>query len=83
MLDSLILTPVGRFCVEAQQIFAEPIAAAETIARYVAKLTVKLCEELELRGLGARRLDLLFGLVDNRVQAIRVGTAQPVRDENR
>jgi protein ImuB len=69
--------------VEAQQIFAEPIAAAETIARYVAKLTLKLCEELELRGLGARRIDLLFGLVDNRVQAIRVGTAQPVRDVKR
>jgi protein ImuB len=69
--------------IEAQQIFAEPIAAAETIARYVAKLTVKLCEELELRGLGARRLDLIFGLVDNRVQAIRVGTAQPVRDVKR
>jgi protein ImuB len=69
--------------VEAQQIFAEPIGAAETIARYVAKLTAKLCEELELRGLGARRLDLLFGLIDNRVQAIRVGTAQPVRDVKR
>jgi protein ImuB len=69
--------------VEAHQIFAEPIGAAETIARYVAKLTAKLCEELELRGLGARRLDLLFGLVDNRVQAIRVGTAQPVRDVKR
>jgi protein ImuB len=69
--------------VEAQQISAEPIGAAETIARYVAKLTAKLCEELELRGLGARRLDLLFGLVDNRVQAIRVGTAQPVRDVKR
>jgi protein ImuB len=69
--------------VEVQQLFAEPIGAPETIARYVAKLTVKLCEELELRGLGTRRLDLLFGLVDNRVQAIRVGTAQPVRDMKR
>jgi protein ImuB len=69
--------------VEAQQLFAEPIGAPETIARYVAKLTAKLCEELELRALGARRLDLLFGLVDNRVQAIRVGTAQPVRDVKR
>jgi protein ImuB len=69
--------------VETQQIFAEPIGAAETITRYVAKLTAKLCEELELRGLGARRLDLLFGLVDNRVQAIRIGTAQPVRDVKR
>jgi protein ImuB len=69
--------------VETQQLFAEPIGAPETIARYVAKLTSKLCEELESRGLGARRLDLLFGLVDNRVQAIRVGTAQPVRDAKR
>jgi protein ImuB len=69
--------------IEAQQLFAEPIGAPETIARYVAKLTAKLCHELELRGLGARRLDLLFGLVDNRVQAIRVGTAQPVRDARR
>ena len=34
-------------------------------------------------GLGARRLDLLFGRVDNRVEAIRVGTAQPVRDVKR
>jgi len=69
--------------VEAQQLFAEPIAAPETIARYVAKLTLQLCQELELRGLGARRLDLVFGLVDNRVQAIRIGTAQPVRDGKR
>jgi protein ImuB len=69
--------------VEAQQIFAEPIAAPETIARYVAKLTARLCQELELRGLGARRLDLLFGLVDNRVQAVRIGTARPVRDVKR
>ena len=69
--------------VEAQQLFAEPIGAAETIARYIGKLTVQLCEALELRGLGARRLDLLFYLVDNRIQAIRVGTAQPVRDVKR
>jgi protein ImuB len=69
--------------VEVQQLFAEPIGAPETIARYVAKLTVQLCEELEARGLGARRLDLLFGLVDNRLQAIRIGTAQPVREVKR
>lgn len=69
--------------VEVQQLFAEPIAAAETIARYVAKLTAQLCEKLEARGLGARRLDLLFGLVDNRTHAIRVATAQPVRDVKR
>ena len=69
--------------VEVQQLFAEPIAAAETIARYVAKLTAQLCEKLKERGLGAKRLDLLFGLVDNRTQAVRVGMAQPVRDIKR
>jgi protein ImuB len=69
--------------VEAQQVFAEPIGAAETIARYVGKLTGTLCRELELRGLGARRLDLIFGLVDNHVQAVRIGTSQPVRDVKR
>ena len=42
--------------IEAQQLFAEPIGAAETIARYVGKLVAKLCEELEARGLGARRV---------------------------
>lgn len=69
--------------IEVQQVFAEPIGAAETIARYVAKLAGLLCAELEARGLGARQLDLLFALVDNRTQAIRVGTAQPVRDVKR
>jgi protein ImuB len=69
--------------VETRQLFAEPIGAPETIARYVAKLIARLCVELELRGLGARRLDLLFGLVDNRVQAVRIGTARPVRDVKR
>jgi protein ImuB len=42
-----------------------------------------LCAELEAKGLGARRLDLLFHLVDNRIEAIRVGTALPVRDGKR
>ena len=62
------------------QAFAEPIAAAETIARYIAKLVDKLCAALEERGLGARKLDLLFHRVDDALQAIRVGTAKPVRD---
>lgn len=61
----------------------EPIRPAETIARYTGKLAAALCAELEGRGLGARRLDLLFHRVDNTRQAIRVGTAQPVRDAKR
>jgi protein ImuB len=69
--------------VEVRRNFAEPIGAAETIARYTGKLVAELCASLETRGLGARRLDLLFFRVDNRIEAIRVGTAIPVRDTKR
>lgn len=69
--------------VEVRRNFAEPIGAPETIARYTGKLVAELCAELETRGQGARRLDLLFLRVDNRVEAIRVGTATPVRDVKR
>ena len=66
-----------------RKVFAEPIGAPETIARYTAGLVHDLCGALEKRGLGARRLDLLFHRVDNSLQAIRVGTARAVRDEKR
>ena len=69
--------------VEVRRAFAEPIGAAETIARYTGKLVAQLCDALEAKGLGARRLDLLFHRVDNRLEAIRVGTALPVRDAKR
>jgi protein ImuB len=69
--------------IRVRQAFAEPIAAPETIARYIAKLVDQLCAALEERGLGARRLDLLFYRVDNALQAVRVGTAKPVRDRKR
>ncbi|MBZ9982447.1 MULTISPECIES: DNA polymerase Y family protein [unclassified Mesorhizobium] len=69
--------------IEVRRAFGEPIGAAETIARYAGKLVAALCEALETRGLGARRLDLLFHRVDNRIEAIRVGTAVPVRDVKR
>jgi protein ImuB len=69
--------------IEMRRNFAEPIGAAETIARYTGKLVVQLCEELEAKGVGAKRLDLLFHCVDNRIEAIRVGTALPIRDVKR
>ena len=69
--------------VEVCRVFAEPIGAPETIARYTGKLVAALCVELERRGLGARSLDLFFHRVDNSRQAIRIGTAQPVRDVKR
>ena len=66
--------------VEVRRVFAEPIAAAETIARYIRKLVVALCEQMEERGLGARRLDLLCYRIDNELQTVRIGLARPVRD---
>lgn len=69
--------------VEVRRVFGEPIGAADTIARYTGKLVDALCIELEQRGLGARRLDLLFHRVDNSMQFIRVGMAQPVRGAKR
>lgn len=73
--------PPGLIRVERQ--FAEPIGAAETIVRSIGTLTVALCAALEARGLGARRLDLLCHRVDNRIEAVRIGTARPVRDVKR
>lgn len=69
--------------VEVRRAFAEPISAAETIERYIGKLVVDLCAKLEQRGLGARRLDLIFTLVDAGTAVIRVGTALPTHDPRR
>ena len=69
--------------IEVRRAFAEPIGAPETIARYIDKLAGQLCEALELKGLGARRLDLICHRVDSRAQAVRVGTARPLRDPKR
>ena len=63
--------------------FAEPIGAAETIARYTGLLVVALCDALAAKELGARRLDLVFHRVDTSLKAIRIGTAAPVRDAKR
>ncbi|MGV8938605.1 MAG: Y-family DNA polymerase [Allorhizobium sp.] len=65
---------------EVARSFAEPIGAAETIARYIGQLVVDLCAALETRGQGVRRADLIIRRVDNTLQSLRVGTAKPVRD---
>ncbi|MDH4992472.1 DNA polymerase Y family protein [Aquamicrobium lusatiense] len=69
--------------IEARRSFVEPIGAAETIARYIGKLVASLCDILEQRGLGARRLDLLCHRVDNRIETVRIGLARPVREPKR
>ncbi|QND19242.1 DNA polymerase Y family protein [Rhizobium leguminosarum bv. viciae] len=66
--------------VEVSRAFAEPIGAAETINKYAARLVVQLVDELQRRGLGVRRADLIVEKVDGTRQAIRAGTAKPARD---
>ncbi|WP_182562228.1 Y-family DNA polymerase [Rhizobium leguminosarum] len=66
--------------IEVYRAFAEPIGAAETIGKYISRLVTKLCLELQAKGLGVRRTDLIIHRVDNSIQALRVGTAKPVRD---
>lgn len=66
--------------IEVSRAFAEPIGAAETINKYVSRLVVQLIGELQKRGLGVRRADLVVEKVDGTRQAIRAGTAKPARD---
>jgi protein ImuB len=66
--------------IEVARAFAEPIGAADTINKYVGHLVVQLIEELQKRGFGVRRADLIVEKVDGTRQAIRAGTVKPVRD---
>lgn len=78
------LVPVAAAeIVQATRTFAEPIGAAETIARHMADLVTELCAALESRGQGARRFDLLCHRVDDRIEAVRVTTARPAREPRR
>ncbi len=69
--------------ISVSRLFAEPIGAAETIEKYTRRLTEAICLKLENSGLGARRLDMHYVRVDNRIETISVATARPVRDVKR
>jgi protein ImuB len=69
--------------VSVRRIFAEPIGAPETLEKYTRRLTDQICDRLEERGEGARRLDLHYVRVDNRIETITVAMAQPVREPKR
>lgn len=60
--------------------FAEPLLDADNLSRVIMMLCGTLMRELELRGIGARRLDLVFLRVDNVAQAVRIGLSRPNRD---
>lgn len=67
--------------IEVSRSFAEPIAASETINKYVGRLVVQLVDGLQRKGLSVRRTDLIVEKVDGTRQAIRAGTAKPARDD--
>jgi len=69
--------------IRATRVFAEPIGAPETLARYVTALTEEVCSGLEAAGQGAKRLDAYFFRVDSRIETARVGMAAPTRDARR
>jgi len=75
-LPSLVPPEVPR----AELRFAEPVADPEDLKRIIGKLCDKLCLDLEARGIGARRLDLVFLRVDNIAQAARIGLSRPYRE---
>lgn len=60
--------------------FLEPIGNPDDLQRVLALLCEKLMADLAARGVGARRLDMVFQRVDNVAQAIRIGTSKPNRD---
>ena len=70
--------PVPPFLV--RQVFAEPIATAEDIARGLDGLLPGLCRALETAQQGARRLELAIYRVDGTVRRLSLGTSRPTRD---
>lgn len=75
-LTSLVLPEVPQ----RELKFVEPLGDPEDLKRVISKLCQLLCPELERRGVGARRLDLVFMRVDNIEQAVRIGLSRPYRE---
>lgn len=61
----------------------EPICTAESIEQAISVLCQDIAVLLQKKGLGARKVDLLCQRVDDVVQAIRVGTSEPVNEASR
>jgi protein ImuB len=60
--------------------FADPLADPDNLQRVITMLSETLVADLEHRGVGERRLDLVFQRVDNIAQAVRIGTSRPNRN---
>lgn len=65
--------------VVCRRAFPEPLLTREALAGVIRRLSDKACAELERRGQGARRLELIFERVDRTEQLVCIGTARPNR----
>jgi protein ImuB len=66
--------------ISVRRCFVEPLSTADAFAAVIGLLVEEACWLLERRGEGVRQIDLVFERVDGTWQAVRVGTAQPVRN---
>ena len=64
----------------AERNFAEPVVTEAGIHETLTSLATTLCEALEQRGEGARRLEAAFFRADGAVNRIAVETGAPTRD---
>jgi protein ImuB len=67
----------------AERRFAAPISQVEDIQRIIGFLAQRLCQALERRGEGARRLELSLFRVDGKVERVRVAASLPLRTPER
>jgi protein ImuB len=63
----------------AERRFAEPVVLEEMMLATLVSLAASLCDLLERRGEGARRLEATFFRTDGIVRRITVETASPIR----
>lgn len=66
--------------VSSRMAFPEPLLTPEAFAVVIGRLTRAVCTELERRGQGARRLDLVVERIDGARQAISIGTVGANRE---
>jgi protein ImuB len=64
----------------AEQRFAEPVTARDTIAASLRHLAESLCKILERQGRGLRMLEAAFFRADGKVERIAVKTGTPLRE---
>jgi len=79
--------PVRPACpaalIHVRRAFAEPLLHVEALESAITVIADEMCRQLDLAGLGVRQADLLFRRVDNLTEAVRIGTAKPLRDARR